>query len=472
MPQSYPLKCRIQAAAGKSDVTRVDIYDDIGAGDGFFGPQGVSAQDFVNTIGDIKGDLEVHINSAGGDVFQGIAISNAISGHNGVVTTIVDGLAASIASVIAQAGRHRIMSSGAMMMIHDAFGGCMGNESDMRDMAKTLAKVSDNLADIYAKRSRKGTTESWRAEMKKETWYTAEEAVVAGLADTLGETAAVMPQGLNTAMFAGAPDRIMARLVTLESNRPKAKALAVHHTATSDKPWDGGKAKKGFPNKESVLNYCNAWFDSSATGEGAADTKGNYKFPHHYTNGGPAILPGVRNALARLAGAKIPDSDRAGVEAHLRAHLKDAGSDEADNALDYFINRYGPGAHRLAIMDKLPTLEADGSKWKPTKAIKNAIKSDDPESFFRAICAGRRYGDPTQASAWALPYRYSPTAKPNVEAIMDALAAIAITPGLTNAEQAKEFLTELMSKIDPGFSAEKVDSRLLTAALLSGLKGA
>ena len=95
----YPIKCQIRAEAG---ITRVDVYDDIGEG-GWFS-EGVSAKSFAAQMAGVKGALEVHINSGGGDVFDGISIGNAIRAHKGKVTTVVDGLAASIASVITQAG--------------------------------------------------------------------------------------------------------------------------------------------------------------------------------------------------------------------------------------------------------------------------------------------------------------------------------------------------------------------------------
>lgn len=473
--KTFPLKCRIQAAAkavNGSTVTRVDIYDDIGGGDGWFGAPGVTAQDFIAQLGDIKGELEVHINSAGGDVFEGIAISNAINGYSGYVTTIVDGLAASIASIIAQSGRNRIMQAGSMMMIHDAFGGCVGNEAEMMAMAKTLAKISDNLADIYAKRSKKGTKATWREQMREEKWFTAEEAVVSGLADGIGEQQAELPAGLDVAAFSGVPERIAARLLTLPKPKMhKNKALAVHHTGTVDTPWDGGKAKKGFPNDSKVLIYCNAWFDSADDSEGAEDKKGNYKFPHHMTNGGPANLAACRNGLARLPGSNIPDNEKTGVEAHLRAHLKDADAADAENSLDWFVNRYGRHG-RLSIVNELPKIDADYGKWNAAKVFRNGADSRDPEAFFRATCAGRRSGDPTRPESWCLPYKASPSSKPNAHGVREAIASIAHTPGIVNAEQAREFLIDLAKQIDPKFTEDEFDSQLLAAALLQGLKGA
>lgn len=174
--------------AGRTDWYRLEnkadgpselfIYDEIG----YFG---VTAADLVSELKNVTGDLTVRINSPGGDVFDGIAILNALRNHDGTVTTIVDGLAASAASFIAQAGTHRIMARNSEMMIHDASGLCIGNAKDMGEMVAMLERVSDNIADVYAERSGRGSKDAWRAAMTAETWYSAQEAVAAGLADEL-----------------------------------------------------------------------------------------------------------------------------------------------------------------------------------------------------------------------------------------------------------------------------------------------
>jgi hypothetical protein len=108
------------------------------------------------------------------------------------------------------------------MMIHDAFGLCMGNAAEMAKMAETLGQVSDNLAEIYASRAG-GTQAAWRDSMKQETWYTAEEAVSAGLADRVGDGAAELPAGMDLAAFTAVPGRIAARLRSM----PQASDPAV-----------------------------------------------------------------------------------------------------------------------------------------------------------------------------------------------------------------------------------------------------
>jgi ATP-dependent protease ClpP protease subunit len=154
----------------------VHIYDEIGY-------WGVTASDFVRELGAVNASaIDVHINSPGGEIFDGIAIANALRAHAATVTTYVDSLAASIASVIALAGDRVVMAPNSQMMIHDGSGICLGNAADMREMADLLDRQSDNIAEVYAAKAG-GTVEEWRARMTAETWYTAAEAVEAGLAD-------------------------------------------------------------------------------------------------------------------------------------------------------------------------------------------------------------------------------------------------------------------------------------------------
>jgi ATP-dependent protease ClpP protease subunit len=160
-----------------SDEAEVMLYDEVG------GWYGATADQF---IADLRGvtapSLRVRINSPGGSVFEGIAIANALRSHPANITIQVDGIAASIASVIAMAGDRIEMAPNTMLMIHDASGVCLGNAADMEEMAELLDLISDNIADAYAARAG-GTREQWRERMKAETWYLPEDAVANGLAD-------------------------------------------------------------------------------------------------------------------------------------------------------------------------------------------------------------------------------------------------------------------------------------------------
>lgn len=160
-----------------ADEAEMLIYDEIG---GWFGN---TADDVVAELRAVTASkLRVRINSPGGSLFDGIAIANALRAHPAEVTIQVDGIAASIASVIAMAGDRIVMMPSSTLMIHDASGLCMGNAADMQQTADLLDKLSDNIADVYATKSG-GTREQWRGLMQEETWYLADEAVAAGLAD-------------------------------------------------------------------------------------------------------------------------------------------------------------------------------------------------------------------------------------------------------------------------------------------------
>lgn len=163
--------------------TAVYIYDEIG--ESWFG--GTPADDFVQMLSTIKSkEIELHLNSPGGAVFDGVAIYNALRVHPAKVTVVVDALAASAASFIAMAGDEIIMTDAAMMMIHDGSAFAYGPAAVMRQTADVLDQISDSVASIYAKRAGQ-SKEFWRNLMIEEVWYSAEDAVSAGLADRIGD---------------------------------------------------------------------------------------------------------------------------------------------------------------------------------------------------------------------------------------------------------------------------------------------
>lgn len=167
----------------ENPAAEIFIYDEIG------GSFGVAADEFVQDLQKITADnITVRINSPGGAVFDAIAITNALIQHPANVTTRVDGLAASAASIVAMAGDTVEMMVGSQLMIHDAMGAEMGNAREMREMAKFLDAQSDNLASIYANKG--GDKQDWRALMLAETWMFAQEAVDMGLADSVYTRAA------------------------------------------------------------------------------------------------------------------------------------------------------------------------------------------------------------------------------------------------------------------------------------------
>ena len=175
---------KIQNAAADNGPVEILIYEQIGQD--WFGDSGVNAKDFAEALKEIPKDKQivVAINSPGGNVWDGLAIYHQLEARKQYVTTRVDGIAASIASVIAMAGRQVQMPKNALMMIHDPSAIVMGGAADMRTMADRLDMLADNLADIYARKTKK-PKETMRAAMRAETFYTGDEAAAMGLADSV-----------------------------------------------------------------------------------------------------------------------------------------------------------------------------------------------------------------------------------------------------------------------------------------------
>lgn len=181
-----PLAFLSSPKSDEEGVATVRLYDPI---DSWGGDWGVSAKEFAALLDETPDDVEeirLHLNSPGGEVFEGLAILNLLRSHRAKVTTVVDGIAASIASVIAMAGDRVVMAPNSELMIHDAWGLAIGNAADMHAMADTLDHLSNNIASVYAAKAG-GTAEDWRALMRLESWFGADEAVEAGLADALAE---------------------------------------------------------------------------------------------------------------------------------------------------------------------------------------------------------------------------------------------------------------------------------------------
>lgn len=166
----------LRVTNAKADEAEIYLYGEIG----FWG---VTAADFQRELALVTAKhINLHVNSPGGEVFDGIAIYTLLREHEASVTTYIDGLAASAASFIALAGDRVVIAKSAHMMIHEAMGLAWGYASDLRRQADVLDRLTESIAEIYEDRAG-GTVSQWRAAMAEETWYTAAEAVAAGLAD-------------------------------------------------------------------------------------------------------------------------------------------------------------------------------------------------------------------------------------------------------------------------------------------------
>ena len=153
-------------------------------GPDFWEPENaITAKSVMAQLSEISGDVTVRISSGGGDVYEGIDIMQTLKNHDGEVTVIVESLAASAASFIAVGGADRVlMRESSELMIHRAWTFTDGNADDVRKTLEDLERQDNKLARIYAGKAG-GEIQDWLDAMSAETWYTAEEAVAAGLAD-------------------------------------------------------------------------------------------------------------------------------------------------------------------------------------------------------------------------------------------------------------------------------------------------
>ena len=194
----------------------------------------VRASEFVPAIDAVTDShIDLHISSPGGDVFEALAIMNALKEHPSTKTVYIDGLAASAASFIAVGiGGEVIMRPGAEMMIHNAQGGAWGDMNDMHAIIERLESASATIADIYAAKT--GTdAETWRAAMDAETWFSADEALVAGLVDKV-EAAG---EGVDNRKLAGVSNTVRGGRYRRREDAPAPQpALMNRRGAREEKP--------------------------------------------------------------------------------------------------------------------------------------------------------------------------------------------------------------------------------------------
>lgn len=175
-----PGRVRVNVDAG--DEAEILIYGDIGYG---WYDEGITAESISREISAIDADtINVRVNSGGGLVFEGLAIYNALARHSAKIVMHVDSIAASIASVILMAGDEIRISEGAQVMIHKPWSGLYGDANALRKEAEILDKLEGGIVDIYAARTgaNRADLELW---VGSETWFTGQEAVDAGFADSM-----------------------------------------------------------------------------------------------------------------------------------------------------------------------------------------------------------------------------------------------------------------------------------------------
>jgi len=200
----FEIKC-----AAKKDSAEILIYGAIGD---FWGDS-ISAKEFVKAmkeLPDTVANLDIRLNSPGGDVFDGFAIYNVLKRHKAKKTVYIDGMAFSIASIIALAGDEIVMGEGAQYMIHLPWTWAAGNKIELMTTIERLESIEEELVGIYHRRTKLDKNEL-RDLLAKETYLTATEAVDMGFVDRAMESE-------ETLNFAACLDR--AHWI---KNKPKAQ---------------------------------------------------------------------------------------------------------------------------------------------------------------------------------------------------------------------------------------------------------
>jgi ATP-dependent Clp endopeptidase proteolytic subunit ClpP len=219
MSQWYQFRAQARGA-------EIVIYDEVGA----FGIPAKAFLDELKALGPVA-ELTIRINSPGGSVFDGVAIYNALKRHDARVTVSIDGIAASIASMIAMAGDEIVMPENAMLMLHDPSALVIGTAADMRDMADALDKMKAGMIAAYRDKSGRSDAEI-EALMQAETWLSAEEAVALGLADRV-EQPVKMAAHFDLSRFHNIPPQLAA---SLTSSHPQEDDMSDSKKAGPRKP--------------------------------------------------------------------------------------------------------------------------------------------------------------------------------------------------------------------------------------------
>lgn len=191
----------------QGEVAELSIYEPIGL-------DGTDAKSFVEALQSIGNKpITVRVNSPGGSIFDALALYEALKRHERKVMVVIDGMALSAASVVAMAGDKITMAEGALLMMHDPLADVFGGTArEFEEARNLLDKVAENLAGIYSARSGQ-SREQVREWMLAETWFTAEEAVAAGLATDVSKNKA-LAASWDLSRFRNAPRTIQSQQIT------------------------------------------------------------------------------------------------------------------------------------------------------------------------------------------------------------------------------------------------------------------
>jgi ATP-dependent Clp endopeptidase proteolytic subunit ClpP len=174
--KKFEIKCKTETLA------EIELYGSIGES---FWDDSISAKQFSEELKKLPSsvkEISLRVNSPGGSVFDGMTIYERLRNHPAKVVAYVDGLAASIASIIIMAADEIVIGDGALVMIHKPLTGIYGNSTELEKMIDILDKIESQMVSIYAKKTGLSRSEI-TASLAKETWYTSDEAIELGFAD-------------------------------------------------------------------------------------------------------------------------------------------------------------------------------------------------------------------------------------------------------------------------------------------------
>jgi ATP-dependent protease ClpP protease subunit len=222
---------------GDGSIATLRIYGPV---DSWGGLWGVSAQDVTDVLDKLSADVTqviVRVNSPGGEVFEGLAILNALRAHKASMTAVVDGLAASAASIITSGLDECVMSPGSMLMIHSPWTFSIGSSADLRKDAEVLDSIERSIVSVYRD---KAGEKDWAAILAAETWLADGEAVDFGLADRV---AVIADQGVSanaeSIVIPPTPDPIVASATEFLRAATRAqRAAAAHETPDASATGD------------------------------------------------------------------------------------------------------------------------------------------------------------------------------------------------------------------------------------------
>ncbi|MBP2147937.1 head maturation protease, ClpP-related [Xanthobacter flavus] len=277
------------------------LYGPVG-GD-WWDDSGFTAMDVIQSLAQMDGDITVRLNSGGGVAWDGVAIYNALKAYSGAVTVVVEGVAASAASIIAMAGDDVEMRAGALMMIHNASTITWGTAEDHEKSRELLAKLDGQLAAIYAERTGLDLAEI-RALMDAETWMDAAEAIDKGFAGAADDEKAAKASAFDYRLYAKAPKALQS-----QSKKLKAPAAA--------QPWGvpmNTAAPAAAPRKPAKITP-----SAAPAAKPEASMPETKAAPEAANDNAKAVAEATKAATARIGGI-LNHAEAAGREA-LAKHL-------------------------------------------------------------------------------------------------------------------------------------------------------